>query len=99
MITKMYSVFDSKAAIFGVPFFYLRDEIALRAFGDLVNEPGTLPSRHPEDFSLFYIGEFDDFSGEVIPCKHVNLGNAAGFKVTPIQIPLPIGNGERELVR
>lgn len=63
MKTKMFSVFDMKAAVYSAPFFMPREEMAIRAFADGVNDgrdPNNNWAKHPEDFSLFYIGEFDD---------------------------------------
>lgn len=63
MITKMFSVFDVKAACYGQPFFMPREEMAVRAFADGVNEdrnPNNNWAKHPEDFTLFLVGEFDD---------------------------------------
>lgn len=65
MKINIYSVFDVKSQLYGTPFFMLRDEIAQRAFADLVNDKSTMVSRHPEDFLLYKIGEFWDDSGNV----------------------------------
>lgn len=83
MKTKMFCVYDSKALIFGVPFFMPKEQMAIRAFSDLVNDPSTLVSKHPEDFSLFYVGDFDDENGLVEGVKHVGLAGASSFKVLP----------------
>lgn len=70
MILKLYSVFDSKLACFGKPWYGISDAGAIREFGDAVND-GSNPNnqwfKHPEDFSLFYLGEFNDELG-VIEC-------------------------------
>lgn len=67
MIVKMYSVFDSKAAFFGKPFFEQREESAIRTFSDAVNEknPNNMWNKHPEDYSLFFLGQFDDQTGVI----------------------------------
>lgn len=63
MKTKVYALFDVKAAVYGTPFFMQNDQMALRSFSDLVNEPGTMVQKHPEDFNLFGVGQFDDGLG------------------------------------
>lgn len=60
MITKMFSLYDGKAQMFQTPFYMPTLGMALRAFADLCNDPNTMVYRHPEDFSLYEIGEYDD---------------------------------------
>lgn len=70
MKLNIYSVFDSKLATFSRPWYELTDAAAIRVFSDAVNDssnPNNQWFKHPEDFSLFCIGEFVDSSGEVIP--------------------------------
>lgn len=80
MDTLMFSVFDSKAAVFGTPFFMPREAMAIRAFTDLVNDGRSMVSQHPEDFSLFKVGWFDDDKGVLHPSTHVNLCTASSLK-------------------
>lgn len=63
MITKAFTVYDGKAKTFSSPFFMITVGMALRGFEDLVNDPKTVPSRHPEDFVLYECGTFDDQTG------------------------------------
>lgn len=82
MIKKMYSVFDSKLATFGLPWFQMTDAAGLREFSDAVNDgsnPNNQWHRHPEDFSLFHIGDFDDQTGEVVPCVPRSLVTASSL--------------------
>lgn len=98
MITKMFSVFDSKAGNFSPPFFMVNVGAALRAFVDIANDRDTAIARHPEDYSLFLIGEFDDLTGEVKMQQHENLGNAASYKkpsFDPGLVGSSIGPGRR----
>lgn len=80
MKTKVYSVFDSKAAVYGTPFFMPNDAMAVRAFTDLVNGPENMISTHPEDFSLFVVGDFDDQLAKLAPVTPLNLVTAASVK-------------------
>lgn len=81
MITKAYSVYDSKALMFNTPFFMATPGMALRAFSDLSNDPQSMISRHPEDYVLYEIGVFDDTKGELIPHSPlVQLGIASQYK-------------------
>lgn len=68
MKLKVFSVFDSKAAYFGQPFFDQSENSAIRNFADAVNDssnPNNMWNKHPEDFSLFNIGEFDNETGQI----------------------------------
>mgnify|MGYP000079043217 CR=1 FL=1 len=60
MIFNMYSVRDSKAEAFMVPFTMHNDGVAIRAFADMVRDENHAFSKNPEDYDLYYIGEFDD---------------------------------------
>lgn len=68
MKLNVYSVFDSKLATFGRPWYELTDASAIRVFSDAVND-GSNPQnqwyKHPEDFSLYCLGSFDDESGSL----------------------------------
>ena len=72
MITQMYVIFDSKAQCYNKPFSLLNDEVALRAATDLRNSPDTEPNRHPEDFSMFHIGSYDDTTAHFKPADIQN---------------------------
>jgi len=67
MVLKIFSVRDSKGEIFGQPFFQKTPGEAERSFKMLVNDSQSIPSKYPEDFDLYYIGQFDDQSGKVQP--------------------------------
>ncbi len=64
---RVFSVLDTKAKAFLPPFTCPEVGIATRLFGDMVNEPKHQFARHPEDYSLFEIGLFDDSSALVEP--------------------------------
>lgn len=64
MIINAYSVFDSVAGNFGVPFFAASDAVAKRSFYLLAKDPGSTVSLSPSDFTLYKIGSFLDISGE-----------------------------------
>ena len=67
MRTKVFSVYDAKALFYGVPFFMPMVGMATRSFGDLIDDPRSAVNKHPEDYSLFLLGEFDDQSGVMVP--------------------------------
>jgi hypothetical protein len=65
MIQKMYSVKDVKAGAFFPPFLMENDETATRAMVHCLRDPDHKFSLNPEDFQLFYHGEFDNLTGEL----------------------------------
>ena len=79
MKTSVFSVFDTKAAVYGTPFFMAREQMAIRAFTDLCNDGNTMVGKHPEDFTLFHLGDFDDDAGCLHPVKPRGLVTAASL--------------------
>lgn len=64
---NLYSIYDSKVEGYMQPFFLPNDQVAMRAFSDLVNEDNHDLNRHPEDYTLFNLATFDPTSGTVTP--------------------------------
>lgn len=83
MKIKIFTVFDSKVEAFLRPFFMQSKGEALRAFADTVNDKNTQLNRHPEDYTLFELGEYDDSNAtfKILDAK-ISLGNAIEFKDT-----------------
>lgn len=81
MKLKIFGVFDTKAGAFlSPPMFFGATGQAVRYFSDGVNEPGTAVNRHPGDYRLFQLGEYDDQDGSLIPLeKPVPLGFGTEF--------------------
>lgn len=74
MMLNAYSVYDNKALAFNVPFFTSTDGQAVRMFADLANDSNTAVGRHPSDYSLFFIGSYEDQKGTLAaesPLRHV----------------------------
>lgn len=83
-----FSVFDVKADAFSAPFWKQTIGQAMRDFGDLANDRNTTVGRHPEDFKLVQIGEFEDSDGRLLPSEHRSLGFAADLVEKNAVIPL-----------
>lgn len=77
MITYVYVTYDSKAGLYSRPFYAPKRGIALRTFQDIAGDKEHPISRHPADYTLFEIAEFDDLKGvvEMYESK-VSLGTA-----------------------
>lgn len=63
MITYLFSVRDKAVGAFLQPFFSRSKGEALRSFTEAVNDEKSMFHKHETDYTLFYLGEFDDVSG------------------------------------
>lgn len=85
-----FSVYDSKVQLYAQPFFMRSRGEALRGFTDVANDSSTSICRHPQDFALMELGEYDESTGKLEnhPAP-VSLGLAHEFKNQPVtQAPL-----------
>lgn len=77
----VFSVFDTKAEIYGTPVFFATRGLATRAFEDQCNKLDSPLCDHPGDFTLFQIGEFDSEKGLLIPLPSpASLGTGVEYK-------------------
>ncbi len=85
------AVFDSKAEIFNQPMFLKAKGEAIRAFSDEVNRKDSPMNNHPEDYTLFEIGQYNVETGLIVPLKTpTSLGLATEYLKEDPQIPLKI---------
>lgn len=68
MILFVVSVKDRAADVFNRPFFVPHRNVAIRDFTDEVNRVAgdNQLNKHPDDFDLYLLGEFDDARGVVL---------------------------------
>lgn len=86
MIQKLYSVRDSKAGIFHPPFPQKTHGEAERTFASTVRNKDTSLHAYPDDYDLYYLGEFDDNSGKM------DLLDSPQHVVKAVQLMLPVEN-------
>jgi len=67
MVKQVYSFHDSKVCVYHPPMVLLNDGEARRLAADCVADAQTPMARHPADFRLVRLGEYDDNSGKLIP--------------------------------
>lgn len=101
MKLRCYSIYDRKTLAFFPPFFMATDGAATRSFADLAGDMNTQVGKHPGDFVLFMIGEFDDQKGAMIPLSPIAHVIDASALVQAMQQEIPFpdhvagkGNGE-----
>lgn len=75
MIHKIYSVYDSKAQTYTPPFFQHQEAMALRTFTDCCNDPGHTFGMHPDDYTLYHLGTYNDNSGTITQDKIISIAN------------------------
>jgi len=65
MIKRQYALLDSTAKVFLNAFTAQNDGDAIRLFTTWVNDPdkNNMVGQYPEQFTLFYMGDFDDQLG------------------------------------
>lgn len=66
MTRKVYTVRDSKAEVFNNPFYQTTHGEAERTFKALAQNKESMVGKYPEDYDLYYIGEFDDVKGNIM---------------------------------
>jgi len=77
---KVLVIYDSKAEGFLPPFVRRSRGEAIREFGDHCGDPKSPFNRHPADFTLFEIGEYDERKGAVTMHEaKVSLANAVEY--------------------
>jgi len=60
-----YSIYDVATGAYMNPFLMPADGQAMRAFSDLATDKNHEVGKHPEDYSLFRLGTFDNNKGYV----------------------------------
>ena len=60
MILQIFSIYDTKAESFNPPVYLTSPGLAIRSFSDSVQNPESQFAQHPEDYTLFQIGSWDD---------------------------------------
>jgi len=65
MEVKMFTIYDSVMEVYHQPHFFLNEAMALRQFGDMANDDSTNISKHPEHYSLWHLGSYEDATAKV----------------------------------
>lgn len=75
----LFTVYDSKAEIFLPPFFVPTIGIASRAFEDSINSDDHQFGKHPQDYTLFFLGSYSQDNAEFDLCDKKSYGNGVEF--------------------
>ena len=76
MKLNAYSIYDKAVQAYARVFFLRTDSEAKRGFATICMDADGDIIKHPEDYTLFRIGEFDDGDGLLTGCEPVPLARA-----------------------
>jgi hypothetical protein len=67
MLLKVYAVRDAKAEFYSQPFYKRTHGEAERDFSVLVNDQKSTVHPFPQDYDLFWLGDYEDKTGIMSP--------------------------------
>lgn len=67
MTQKVYSIRDAKAEVYNQPFFKFSHGEAERDFKHLLRDEKSMVASYPDDYDLYYLGEYDTVTGLLTP--------------------------------
>lgn len=73
---KAFTILDTKAGIYMAPYFAPNEALGIRTFKDLLNNPQTVMAKHPDDFALYFCGEYNTQSSELTTGKLIHICSA-----------------------
>lgn len=85
MILFVYSIYDEKVESYSQPFFAATNSAAIRMFTDLATDGQSTIYKHPQDYTLYQIGKWDDEKGQIESFDNLNnLGRANEYQPKPV---------------
>lgn len=82
MRMQLFSIRDAKVETWHPPMAFRTIGEAERQFGDLVNAPASesVVAAHPEDYTMYMVGEFDAATGLVSGCQAQEIARAVNLR-------------------
>lgn len=68
---KLYSIRDLKADAFAAPWVAANDYVAVRMVMDSMDDGKSMLSRHPEDYELWQVGDWNERTGVISPYREL----------------------------
>lgn len=65
MKLQVFAIYDAAAEAYMRPVFDVSVGAALRSFADECNREDSMLHKHPEHFTLFHLGEWDDANAKM----------------------------------
>ncbi len=66
MKINIYTIYDTASGLYRFPMFVSSDGEALRSFSDAALNAESDIGKHPEDYTIFRNGSFNDVTGEIL---------------------------------
>lgn len=66
---KMYAILDAAAKAYGPPMVFTTNGLAIREFQAIAENSANHIKKHPADFSLWEIGEYDSEDASVLAAR------------------------------
>ncbi len=85
MIHKIFCIHDQPAKAYLPPMIMHQVGMAIRAFGDAVNDKTHAFSRNPADYTLIEIGTYDDETAKIAPVE-VPISHGSGLQYKTLEI-------------
>lgn len=63
---RVFALHDSKAKVFGNPFFMPHVGQAVRNVQEAAKDSNSMLAKYPGDFTLFELGQYDEFTGVLV---------------------------------
>lgn len=73
MVLQVLSIFDKALGAYSRPMFVPSRGVAVRSFQDELNDPKSEFSRHPTDYELYHVGEYNDEIGRFFQPENLEL--------------------------
>lgn len=67
MLHKLLAVHDRAMDAYDRPWCVPSIGAAIRAFQDSVNDTQHPMNKHPDDYDLYHVGDYNDHTGEITP--------------------------------
>lgn len=81
---KMFSIYDTKAKVYNIPFSARTTEEALRMFERLASDKNSMISQFPSDYVLFEVGSFSQDDGKIVSVTPHSIANAGEYFPSPL---------------
>lgn len=80
MKQKIYALRDVRTEAFLRPMFLQNSAVLERVLLDAKNDENSTLSLHPEDYQVYYLGEYDDNNGLITPVPAEHMYNVIEVK-------------------
>lgn len=80
MILRIFAIYDKALAAYGQLMTYTAKGQATRQFTDEVNRKDSELNKHPEDYALYFLGDYNNETGEVHIAKPTCVAQALDVK-------------------